>query len=129
MDSGCRTGFVVATANFHQQRDPPFCILFVGKKIVLCYLLLRKEMLRPMALLARLLRGTQVPYRRFNRERVLLEENGIDLICTGKLRFHIPIGAGADMTLSARNSCVRRVEIRRVFRLHNVMAYLTAKLY
>ncbi len=87
-----------------------------------------RESLRPMALLARLARGTQLFHGRRDRRVVGVERDGDHLAHAGELGPSEPSRARTDMAFDAGHSLVRRIAVGREFGLHDGVTGLPAEL-
>ena len=85
------------------------------------------EFLRPMALLAGFLRGTQILYRRGNRPREGIEDGGKNLAAARELRLHKPRRAWSYVAIRASHAGMWRELVRGVFRAHDGVAQLSTE--
>ena len=128
VNAGRQTGGRIAATRLHQHADLPRRVFLVGAEMREHPQLIAMELVRPVTLLTSLRRRAQIGYRRWNRSRIFMERHRIHLVCARQLGLHIPAGARAHVTVDTGYACMRRLQVRCIFRLHHRVAQLTAEL-
>src|SRR5205085_5650630 len=116
-----------AAANLDEQARLMQRVLLVVAVMVERLHLCAPELLGPVTVLARLLRGAQIVDGAGDRARILLEGDRIELIRARQLRAHEPTRAGADTTFDASDARVRAGLVSDELRLHHRVAGLPAE--
>src|SRR5690242_15871396 len=122
VNAGHQSRLRTAAADVYQHAALPQSVVFVIAVPIENFELCSEKLFRPVTLFASLLRGPQIVHRRSDRPGVLLECDGIKLICARKLGAHIPTRAWSDVTTNATYARVCAREIGRVLRLHYCVA-------